>query len=917
MGGAEPLTSTPGGRPVELPQSLDFLSKAADLKHNPETWGGPGIDDVPTIYLVRHGKTALNNDTDTSQDRIRGWTDVPLSEEGRAEAHRLATEFRGLPIGSVYASDLGRAAETAQLLSKGLGSPQVKLVQGLRPWHLGDFAGQPATYVQPHVERYVREFPDKPVPGGESFQQFVWRLLDETSKLMAEATANPALRVVAVAHFRCLKLVQAWFDAGLGDKVNLGIFFRNDVPVGTVVKLFKQEGKDWTYEVIDTMGTRGEKKSSETVDIPESVRMALPEVKVKVKVKVKPSDKGVDVKVKKEMEKKDDDDEGEPAGEKKSHEHFKPASKVTREAFLYAEPKPGSEHPELFAQCATCWKHDGERRCHILPAELDVGPKASCNYYEQGEPGKKFAVSLPVLTAEEAGLVRRPVRCENCAHVDKEGGYCELYKHLNELLPDVFDLKQEISPHGCCAANTAQAGAEKAAGKSAPGIPDRDRFASPETLPVGELVTYARQAHDAARAGKHTDLRLGTPEHGLISWAIRKGLPEPGKKHLAVEQPTHAHDYAKFQGTIPAGEYGAGTVKREDLGEALVTRATPDSVHATLAHKGDPVRLMLHRMKGGNPRHWLLQDTTLTPDEAVKFPKVRYKDVPAEKGEELLKNMPEGSSAQAKIDGAAAFLKLMKHGPEVFSYRTDTRGHPITHTERVLGGRPESPTLPKSLEGSVLRGEIYGTRGEEAIPPQELGGILNSSVARALKTKQERGIDLRTLLFDVKRLGQKDVPPETPYAERRKMIDQVLEHLPQPAFHAPEEAKSPEEAVNLLRDVLGGKHPLTREGVVLHSPTGAPTKIKARGEHDVHVSGFFPAEAGSKYHNKAVGGFYYSHEPGGEVAGKVGTGISDELRADMHLHPEKYLGRVARVLAQDRFPSGALRAPSLLALHEG
>lgn len=64
------------------------------------------------IYLIRHGATIL-----TAEDRFAGATDVPLSDEGRTQAGRLAQRLKGLPMAAVYASPLGRTMETAHILS--------------------------------------------------------------------------------------------------------------------------------------------------------------------------------------------------------------------------------------------------------------------------------------------------------------------------------------------------------------------------------------------------------------------------------------------------------------------------------------------------------------------------------------------------------------------------------------------------------------------------------------------------------------------------------------------------------------------------------------------------------------------------------------------------------------------------------
>src|SRR5205085_3648651 len=133
--------------------------------------------------------------------------------------------------------------------------------------------------------------------------------------------------------------------------------------------------------------------------------------------------------------------------------------------------------------------------------------------------------------------------------------------------------------------------------------------------PLPKLVKgacrFVIQKHDASRL--HYDFRLEMDDV-LKSWAVPKGLPwQKAEKHLAVEVEDHPVEYATFEGIIPQGQYGGGTVMVWDQGQYHVYGEEPvKALRAGRLHMfldGEKAKgewsLIRTRMDGGKPQ-WLL-----------------------------------------------------------------------------------------------------------------------------------------------------------------------------------------------------------------------------------------------------------------------------------------------------------------------
>lgn len=129
----------------------------------------------------------------------------------------------------------------------------------------------------------------------------------------------------------------------------------------------------------------------------------------------------------------------------------------------------------------------------------------------------------------------------------------------------------------------------------------------------GAVRRYVIQKHDATRL--HYDFRLEM-EGVYRSWAVPKGLPtKPGERNLAVEVEDHPLEYGSFEGVIPEGNYGAGTVMLWDRGHYTVSGVAPEvayrqgKIHLALAGEkcvGEWTLVRMHGRPGEAKTNWLV-----------------------------------------------------------------------------------------------------------------------------------------------------------------------------------------------------------------------------------------------------------------------------------------------------------------------
>lgn len=155
-------------------------------------------------YVVRHGSTSYNSED--SSERIRGHLDIPLTDEGRDQARTMGKSLKDSGITMLFASDLSRAKETADLMSAEMGGVPVLPQSGFRPWKLGSqIEGKHIDEVLPQIENLV-DNPDEQPEDGESFNQFQTRFMGAFNRVQSDYFGDT---IGIVNHYRGIKLLDS------------------------------------------------------------------------------------------------------------------------------------------------------------------------------------------------------------------------------------------------------------------------------------------------------------------------------------------------------------------------------------------------------------------------------------------------------------------------------------------------------------------------------------------------------------------------------------------------------------------------------------------------------------------------------------------------------------------------------------
>jgi bifunctional non-homologous end joining protein LigD len=266
----------------------------------------------------------------------------------------------------------------------------------------------------------------------------------------------------------------------------------------------------------------------------------------------------------------------------------------------------------------------------------------------------------------------------------------------------------------------------------------------------GKQPIFVVQRHDARRL--HYDFRLER-DGALASWAVPKGVPlDAGQRALAVHVEDHPLDYASFEGEIPKGQYGAGSVEIWDSGTYELVEEKRDG--------GLTVRLHGKRLKGtwtlvpakldGDPKNWLLIKKR---DEGSEGRQHRHY---APMLATLEESVPKGSAwaFEVKWDGYRALAYVSQSDVKLDSRKGNDLTERFASVAKEIAKALKTPDCV--LDGEVCALDEQGRSSFSAMQQGKAGTPLVYYVFDLLELEGEPLVDL-------------------PLTERRKRLEKLLD----------------------------------------------------------------------------------------------------------------------------------------------
>ena len=373
---------------------------------------------------------------------------------------------------------------------------------------------------------------------------------------------------------------------------------------------------------------------------------------------------------------------------------------------------------------------------------------------------------------------------------------------------------------------------------------------------------FVVQEHSARRL--HWDLRL---EHDGVaaSWAIPNGIPEtPEENRKAVHTEDHPLEYLSWEGEIPKGEYGAGTMKIWDSGSYTLEKWEPAKVVVEFHGEHLQGRYALFRA-GEAEKDWMIHRIDPPARERDPFPE---KVVPMLARLSKLPRDDSGWAVEVKWDGvrAIAYCRPGRLQLQTRNLNDVSAQYPeVRRIARALGSHDAV------LDGEVVAFDEDGKPSFERLQ-QRIHQTDKNVVRRRMKTHP-----VVYVVFDLLYLDGHDLTGE-PYARRRELLEGL--------GLSGESWQTPGYAVGHAKELLAASKEQGLEGLMLkrldsvYAPgkrTGAWLKVKNVSRQEFVIGGWTPGEGRRKKHLGALLVGWFEQDDGKPVlryAGKVGTGFS-------------------------------------------
>lgn len=162
---------------------------------------------MTTLYLIRHGQTQWN-----LEGKYTGQSDIPLTDVGRDQARAAAEQAKSLPPSAIYASDLIRAVETAELFAAGCNfTGDIQLDPRLREINQGVWEGMHFNDIKTNFAQEFAAREANPLavsaPEGETVGEVQARVVASLKEICSH---HPHATVAIVAHGLTLAIIRAW-----------------------------------------------------------------------------------------------------------------------------------------------------------------------------------------------------------------------------------------------------------------------------------------------------------------------------------------------------------------------------------------------------------------------------------------------------------------------------------------------------------------------------------------------------------------------------------------------------------------------------------------------------------------------------------------------------------------------------------